>query len=130
MHRFVNRSFSPPLAALVVACAALLAGCIGGQPACATLPAEIELTLTAETLTPSDPAACRGADVTLTIRSEVDGVFHIHGYDAEVPAANATSGEVLELTFNAVRAGQFPIELHPEDNVQGVNVGIFTVHEP
>lgn len=130
MHRFFVRHIGSAPATVVVACAALLAGCIGRQPACATLPAEIEMTLTAETLTPSDPTACRGTEVTLTIRSEVDGVFHIHGYDAEVPAAAVSSGEVLELTFSAQRSGQFPIELHPEDNPQGVNVGIFTVHEP
>ena len=130
MHRFFVRQIRSVPAAVVVACAALLAGCIGGQPACATLPAEIELTLTSDTMTPSDPAVCRGTDVTLTVRSEVDGVFHIHGYDAEVPAAAVSSGDVLELTFSAERSGQFPIELHTDDNTQGVNVGLFTVHEP
>ncbi len=110
--------------------AALLAGCIGGSPACEALPAEIELTLTAETLTPSDPAVCRGSDVTLTVTAEVDGVLHIHGYDAEVPATPVTQGEVVELAFTAERSGQFPIELHTDENTQGVNVGLFTVNEP
>ena len=130
MHRVVNRSVNHWPAPSVLACAAFLAGCIGGAPECASLPAEIEMTLTAETLTPSDPAVCRGADVTLTVTSRVDGVFHIHGYDEEVPATAVSSGEVLELAFTADLSGQFLIELHSDENTQGVTVGILTVHEP
>ena len=110
--------------------ATVLAGCIGGPPVCEARPVEIELTLTAETLTPSDPAVCRGSDVTLTVTPEVDGVLHIHGYDAEVPATPVTQGEVVELAVTAERSGQFPIELHTDENTQGVNVGLFTVNEP
>ena len=42
-------------------CSALigLAGCIGADADCAALPTRIELTLTADGLTPSDPAVCR-----------------------------------------------------------------------
>lgn len=132
MHRSVTRSHRSLLlcAALALICAPLLAACIGGSPACETLPSEIELTLTGETLTPSDPAVCRGTDVLLTITAEVDGVLHIHGYDAEVPATPVARGEVLELAFTAERSGQFPMELHTDDNTQGVEVGLFTVHEP
>ena len=132
MDRFVTRSHRSQLlrAALGLIFTTLLAACIGGSPACETLPSEIELTLTGETLTPADPAVCRGTDVTLTITVEVDGVLHIHGYDAEVPAAPVSQGEVLELAFTADRSGQFPIELHTDDNTQGVEVGLFIVHEP
>jgi len=132
VHRFVTRSDRFLLLRTVPAilCAAVLAGCIGASPECETLPSEIELALTGETLTPSDPGVCRGTDVTLTIRSEVDGVLHIHGYDEEVPATPVSQGEVLELAFTAARSGQFPIELHTDENVQGIGVGLFTVHEP
>ena len=54
------------LAGLLVV--AVLGACIGGDAECAALPTRIELTLTAETLTPSDPAVCRGSDVTLVVR--------------------------------------------------------------
>lgn len=132
MHRFFTRRDRSLLLRAVLALlgATVLAGCIGGPSACDALPAEIELTLTAETLAPSDPAVCRGSDVTLTVTAEVDGALHIHGYDAEVPATAVTRGEVLELTFTAERSGQFPIELHTDENTQGINVGLFTVHEP
>ena len=132
MHRFVTRSDRSLLTSAVLALlgAAVLVGCLGGPPACEEGPVEIELTLSAETLTPSDPAVCRGSDVTLTVTPEVDGVLHIHGYDAEVPATPVTQGEVIELAFTAERSGQFPIELHTDENTQGANVGLFTVNEP
>jgi len=114
----------------VVALAVLLAACLGPDPSCAALPGEIELALTAESLTPANPRVCRGTDVTLTIASEVDGIFHIHGYDDLAPATPVTPGESVELAFSAERSGQFPIELHPADDPAGVNVGLLTVHEP
>ena len=64
----------------------LLGACIGGDADCAALPTRIELTLSADELTPADPAVCRDREVTLVVTSEVDGVLHIHGYDDEVPA--------------------------------------------
>ena len=106
------------------------AGCIGGRPDCAELPGRIELTLTADTLEPSDPAACRGQEVTLVITPEADGILHIHGYDTEVPATELTAGEPVEVAFIATRSGQFPIEFHPAEDSRGVSVGLFTVHEP
>ena len=108
----------------------LVSGCIGGTPDCAALPSEIDLTLTAESLTPSDPGTCRGTDVTLTVHARVDGILHIHGYDAEVPATAVTGGADTVLAFTAARSGQFPIELHTDDDTQGVTVGLLTVHEP
>ena len=111
--------------------AVLLVACMDvGRPASCEGTAEIALSLTAETLTPNDPAVCRGQPVTLTVESRVDGVIHIHGYDDVIPATTVVGGETLELTFTASRSGQFPIELHPERDPRGVDVGIFTVHEP
>ena len=124
-RRLVIRSI---LASLVVI--AGLAGCIGGNPDCAELPTRIELTLSADGLTPQDPTVCRDREVTLVVTSEVDGVLHIHGYDDQVPATSVTQGELVELAFTAVRSGQFPIEFHPDEDAQGISAGIFTVHEP
>ncbi len=91
---------------------------------------ELELNLGADALTPDAPAVCRDQEVTLRIVSQVDGVIHIHGYDAVAPATEVHAGDVLELTFTADRSGQFPIELHPVEDPRGVSVGVFTVHEP
>lgn len=108
----------------------LSSGCVDAAPACAALPTEIELTLTEDTLTPSDPALCRGAEVVLTVHSEVEGILHFHGYDAEVPATPVTDRDEVVIEFTASRSGQFPIELHTDANTQGVSLGLLTVHEP
>lgn len=108
----------------------VLGGCIGGDADCAALPTRIELTLSTDELSPASPAVCRGRDVTLVVTSEVDGILHIHGYDDQVPATTVTAGVVTELVFTASRGGQFPIELHTDENTAGVALGVFTVHEP
>jgi len=89
---------------------------------------EIEVSLTDTEMTPSAPMACRGQQVTLVVESDVDAVFHIHGYDDAVPATEVSAGVSTRLEFTADRAGQFPIEIHPADDPRGVEVGIFTVH--
>lgn len=120
--------------ALLTTAVLLLAACVEdtgpGAEACAAPTAEIELDVSADALDPGDPSVCRDQEVTLIITPTVDGVFHIHGYDEEVPATQVTSGEVIELEFSAARSGQFPIELHAADEPEGVEIGVFTVHEP
>ncbi len=112
---------------------ALLPACVSdARPdasACAAPTIELTLRLTATELTPS-PSVCRDQRVTLRIASEVDGFVHIHGYEESVSATEVAVGETLELTFTAQRSGQYPIELHPADDPEGVSVGIFTVNEP
>jgi hypothetical protein len=125
MHR--RQAMVPLLVVLAVASS----GCVSeNRPEDCDEPAKtIELVITAAALEPNDPAACRDQLVTLLVDSEVDGVIHIHGLDALVPATTITAGEELVLEFTAERSGQFPIELHPADDPQGVSIGIFTVHE-
>jgi hypothetical protein len=79
-------------------------------------------------MSPSSLAVCRGQDVVLLVDAGVDAVFHVHGYDEQLPAAHVTGGEVTTLEFTAEREGQFPIEIHPADDPRGVEVGILTVH--
>jgi hypothetical protein len=111
--------------------ATLLVGCVTeNRPAtCNADETTIELTLSATALEPNDPAACRDQQVTMIIDSEVNGIFHIHGLDDVVPATPVVAGEEVTLDFAADRSGQFPIELHPPDDPQGVTVGILTIHE-
>jgi hypothetical protein len=118
--------------AAMMALPLVIAGCVtDSRPSACDQPAiTIDLQLTADALTPADPAVCRDQDVSLVITSKVDGVIHIHGYDEVVPATEVSAGEDLELSFVAERSGQFPIELHLDTDPTGVNVGVFTVHEP
>lgn len=142
MAQLSYRSVSVPAIRLPLprACAAVLAmavgllavGCIDQQglpPDCAEGSVTRDATLTATTMTPNGIEVCRGQEVFLTIDAEVDGVFHLHGYDDAVPATSVRIGDELNLEFDALRSGQFPIELHPADDPTGVTVGIFTVHE-
>jgi hypothetical protein len=119
----------PSAALMALLLVTVLAGCIENAE-CASLPTRIEVTVSEDGLTPADPATCRGEDVTVVVTAEVDGVLHIHGYDAEAPATEIAAGEVTELDFTATRNGQFPIELHSDENPTGVSIGILTVHEP
>lgn len=118
---------------LLVTLALTLGGCVTDvRPdpvACAEPSVEIRLSLTAEALSPSDPAACRDQEVSLRVTSQVEGFLHIHGYDDEVPATPVAAGETV-MRFTAGRSGQFPIEFHPADEPEGIELGVFTVHEP
>ena len=118
--------------ALLLIVALAVAGCVSDTrpETCDAASVTIEMTLTATDLTPSDPAVCRDQEVTLVVDSETDGVLHIHGYDEAVPATTVHEGDTITLDFTASRSGQFPIELHPGDDPEGIAVGIFTVHEP
>lgn len=121
-------------ALILMAMALLLSACVEDTrpqgEACASPTIELALTLSEDGLQPPGPSVCRDQEVTLAITSSVDGVIHIHGYDEWVPATEVVAGEDLELTFTAERSGQFPIEMHPADDPQGVELGVFTVHEP
>jgi hypothetical protein len=115
----------------VVVAAAVLVGCVTeNRPAtCDADEATIEVTVSATALEPNDPAACRGQLVTMIVDSEVDGVFHIHGLDDVVPATPVVAGDQVTLEFIVDQSGQFPIELHPGDDPQGVTIGILTIYE-
>jgi copper resistance protein C len=123
-----RRAATPAL--LVVAL--IVVGCVT-EPASADCEAEtatLALELEVDSLEPDDPAVCRDQEVTLEIDSEVDGVFHVHGYDEALPATEVTADETTTLTFTANRSGQFPIEFHGADDPTGVEIGVLTIHEP
>ncbi len=118
------------LSAIALGLAACVADTRPDDAACSAPTIELELTVRADDMVPSDPSVCRDQEVTLVISAQVDGVIHLHGYDAELPATELSNGDELSLIFDASRSGQYPIELHRMDSPQGINVGILTVHEP
>lgn len=126
----MNRRTSVAVGAALLLLTACVQGTAPDAEACSAPAAEIALTLSADALDPSDPAVCRDQEITLVISPEADGVFHIHGYDEQVPATEVRAGEEVELRFTASRSGQFPVEMHPQDDPAGVEIGVFTVHEP
>jgi hypothetical protein len=108
-----------------------LAGCVDANrpEACRAHTVIVEITVAADGMEPNPAEICTGQDVTLSLRPEVDGVFHIHGLDAHVPATTIADGEPLDLTFVPDRPGQFPVELHPADDPRGIAIGIVTIYE-
>lgn len=110
----------------------LLAACVNDtKPSnCAEPSVRIEVTVAADSMNPAKIGVCRDQEVTLVISAGVDGFLHIHGYDEVVGVTEIVAGSTKTLDFNATRAGQFPIELHPGTDPQGVDVGTFTVYEP
>jgi methionine-rich copper-binding protein CopC len=116
--------------ALIVSSALVLAACIPSASSCPSAQPVIDVAVTATSMSPSDPAACRGQEVTLRVAAEADGVFHIHGYDDAVPATSVAAGETTAISFTADRSGQFPIEFHALDDPAGVEIGILTINEP
>ncbi|MBW3612589.1 MAG: hypothetical protein KY392_01865 [Chloroflexi bacterium] len=119
---------------VLLALVAGIAACVptGGPnaEACAAPSVTLEMAPSPDGLAPGAPSVCRDQEVTLVVDSAVDGVLHIHGYDSEVPAFEVSADDVTEITFVAGRSGQFPIEFHSADDPTGVEVGVFTVHEP
>ncbi len=116
------------LVALLIGLAGCVSGTGSGGPDCTESTIELELALSDSALTPA-PAVCRGQTATLRVESSTDGVLHVHGYDEEIPIIVVAPGETAETTFEAVRSGQFVIQLHSPDGPE-VEVGILTVHEP
>jgi hypothetical protein len=118
-------------AMLLVATMVAVAGCVSeNRPeTCDDESVTIEVTVRADGMTPTDPSVCLGQEVTLAVSPEVDGVFHIHGLDQSVPATTIAQGQPIELAFTTDRTGQFPIELHPAADPQGIHIGILTIHE-
>jgi hypothetical protein len=97
---------------------------------CAVPAISVEVSLTSDAMDPAAISVCRHQEVTLVIESDIEGVIHIHGYDDQIPATQLDSDGETRLAFNADRSGQFPVELHRQEDPQGVEVGVFTVHEP
>ena len=118
----------------LLALATLASACVEtnrpDEAACDAAEARIELSVSESSLTPADPAACRDQQVTLVITSTVDGLLHVHGYDEELPVIEVRDGGSTEVAFQATRSGEFPIELHTDDEVAGTALGVLTVHEP
>lgn len=129
-HR--RRGAASALLTALVAAGLLLAGCVPGINLPATCDDDavtLAVTLVEERLQPATLEVCRGQEVTIELTVERDAVFHLHGYDTELPAREVRAGEEVSLRFMAARAGQFPIEIHTTDGPADAQVGTLVVHE-
>jgi hypothetical protein len=118
-----------PLLAASMTAVLLLAGCAASPSGpCGQSAIDLDVTVTQEDMTPSALDGCVDVEVTLRVSSEIDGEFHVHGIGDEVEAELVT-GETATLTFTPPTAGQFIIEVHPEEGEE-FEAGVLTVNEP
>jgi hypothetical protein len=119
-------------AVFLAAILALGMGCVADTrpdpETCAQPAVTLDARVTDAGLQPSSLDVCRDQVVTLRITAEREGVVHIHGYDEQ--AAELRPEEPVVFQFVADHSGQFRIELHTDEETEGVALGVFTVHEP
>ena len=70
----------------------------------------IALAIDGRTMTPEEVKVSEGNRVDLKITSERPVELHLHGYDLE--EEEVEPGEPAEISFEADKAGRFPIEDH------------------
>jgi hypothetical protein len=117
---------------IAVAMLVLTAACVPAEQlpsTCNDPSVTFSATLTVERLDPSTIDVCRNQQVTITVASQADGELHFHGYDDQVPEQDIANGDSLTVKLTASHPGQFPIELHPADGSDEVQVGTLVVHE-
>ncbi|HEX3218991.1 MAG TPA: cupredoxin domain-containing protein [Candidatus Limnocylindria bacterium] len=130
--RAAPRVVSPCVVALVPIALAFLTACVPAEQlpsTCNDTSVNVSATVTSERLDPATIDVCKGQQVTISVASQADGELHFHGYDEEVPEQEIAAGQSITVKFTAVRSGQFPIELHPADGSEEVQLGTLFVHE-
>jgi hypothetical protein len=123
----------PPSVLALFLLAAISIGCVqqAGLPDdCDASSVQRQASLSGDRLTPEAIDVCKGQEVTIEIATQRAGELHLHGYDEEAPEVPVEPGDTGTFHFTAVRAGQFPIELHDEAAGSETEVGLLTVHEP
>ena len=122
----------PRLPAVLAIPALATSACVAGTslPAdCASPSVERNATLSGGRLSPQRIDVCKGQNVTVKLDIQHDGELHFHGYDDHVSGTEVHAGQPISFSFDMMRAGQFPIELH-QSATEEAEVGILTVHEP
>ena len=93
----------------------IMAGCSNSENDFDNVDSKIEVSAEkiGDTLQPKDIKVKHKQDVTINIKSDVDGTFHIHGYNLE---KDLKSGEKAEIRLVADATGRFPIGFHASDS--------------
>ena len=74
---------------------------------------EVSVEKVGDILQPKDIKVKHKQDVTINIKSDVDGTFHIHGYNLE---KELKSGQNSEIRFLADATGRFPLGFHKAES--------------
>ena len=75
----------------------------GGQPV------QLDLSVSGDRVTPSNPTVRQGDRVTMTITADRKEEIHLHGYDIPFPVPSP--GGSVTRTFTADKSGSFEMEI-------------------
>ena len=93
----------------------IIIGCSNSESDSDNIDSKIEVSVekVGDKLQPKDIKVKHKQDVTINIRSDIDGTFHIHGYNLE---KDLKSDEKAEISLVADATGRFPIGFHVSDS--------------
>ena len=93
----------------------IMAGCSNSENHFDNIDSKIEVSVekVGDILQPKDTKVKHKQDVTINIKSDVDGTFHIHGYNLE---KELKSGQNSEIRFLADATGRFPLGFHKAES--------------
>ena len=100
----------------------IMAGCSNSENHFDNIDSKIEVSVekVGDKLQPKDIKVKHKQDVTINIKSDVDGTLHVHGYNLE---KDLKSGEKAEISLVADATGRFPIGFHVSDSKSQNNHG-------
>ena len=100
----------------------IMAGCSNSENHFDNIDSKIEVSVekVGDKLQPKDIKVKHKQDVTINIKSDVDGTLHVHGYNLE---KDLKSGEKAEISLVADATGRFPIGFHVSDSKSQDNHG-------
>lgn len=103
--RFIKSLFMGLLLTLIIV------GCSNSENSSDDVSSKIEISVdkVGDSLQPNDIKVKHKQDVTIRIKSDTDGTFHIHGYNLE---KELKAGENSEISLVADATGRFPIAFH------------------
>jgi len=107
--RFIKSLFMGLLLTLIIV------GCLNSENSSDDASSKIEVSVNkvGDSLQPKDIKVKHKQDVTIRIKSDTDGTFHIHGYNLE---KELKAGENSEISLVADATGRFPIAFHKLDS--------------
>lgn len=96
---------------------------------CDTTRLSLEVTVTSGAMEPSTMNMCQGQDVTLTLHSDVPGIFHVHGFEEWLAPIAVEAGQSQTLQFTPEVPGQYLVHLHDQISGGETEIGVFAVYE-
>lgn len=107
--RFIKSLFMGLLLTLIIV------GCLNSENSSDDASSKIEVSVNkvGDSLQPKDIKVKHKQDVTIRIKSDTDGTFHIHGYNLE---KELKAGENSEISLVADATRRFPIAFHKLDS--------------